>query len=639
MIRAAGAVLLFVAVGCSKPAPVHRSEQPRAGRDYEVPVQALYADDPGYAARWPVEYRVRVCEGLTQDLQREALDLGAQMGAPYFADQVEWSWPTAAAVSALPMGVRLSAFTPGVPAPIAAPEIEAHWRQWLAPFRFLERSTLKIKPATVSPGGGLLATVMFEFAGLERSGDWRRDSGSASVGFEKTSGGWKIVRFAVTALETQRSSSKLFEDVTLAWLASVPASVRTDLLQGSASDEIHRRLLAEVNPLPTTLDHLQPVAMDAHPGVVVVDINHDGFDDLFVWDVLGTSVLLENQAGHGFVDKTAEHGLGFEGVSAAAFADLDSDGELDLVLGRWFAPSQIFLGHQGRFFPARAGRFEPLPANVVTVSLADVDADGRLDIFLGTAAHDFHARVVALMENGEAFAHTVAPSELALLTAALPTARAARAEGKLDPNVYEIGPANVLLMNRGDGHFVDETAERGLTLFRSTLEAAFADADGDGFPDLFLANDFAPANLYLNRKGHFEDVSVQSGADHIFFAMGASWGDFDGDGDLDLFASAMQSSAGNRIMSDEKNFSTGHDAAARLARKQAARGNTLLRNDGKGHFSDATAEPALASLRNAQWAYSGQFVDGDGDGWLDLFVPNGFFTSATSADPTCVRDL
>ena len=121
--------------------------------------------------------------------------------------------------------------------------------------------------------------------------------------------------------------------------------------------------------------------------------------------------------------------------------------------------------------------------------------------------------------------------------------------------------------------------------------------------------------------------------------MGASWGDFDGDGDLDLFASAMQSSAGNRIMSDEKNFAAEHGDEARADRKAAAPGNTLLRNEGGGRFTDATADPRWKAARGAQWAYSGQFVDADGDGWLDLFVPNGFFTSSSSADPSCVRDL
>jgi hypothetical protein len=101
----------------------------------------------------------------------------------------------------------------------------------------------------------------------------------------------------------------------------------------------------------------------------------------------------------------------------------------------------------------------------------------------------------------------------------------------------------------------------------------------------------------------------------------------------------MQSSAGARIMRDERNFSPEHDQAARQARRAAARGNTLLRNDGGGRFTDATSEPAFAATRGAQWAYSSQFVDADGDGWLDLFAPNGFFTSSVSPDDPFVRDL
>src|SRR5262249_51935885 len=147
------------------------------------------------------------------------------------------------------------------------------------------------------------------------------------------------------------------------------------------------------------------------------------------------------------------------------------------------------------------------------------------------------------------------PGERKLLDDALPAAKAAIAAGKFDANIYQFGPRNVVMLNKGDGVFVDGTDALGLTLYRNTLQASFGDLDGDGHPDLYVGNDFGPANLYLWRNGKYVDVSANAGADQIFFGMGASLADFDNDGDLDIYATAMQSTAGNRIMADAKNFS------------------------------------------------------------------------------------
>lgn len=607
-------------------------------RDYEAPVLALYRDDPGYPARWPVEYRVRVLEGLTQDLERAALDLGDGMGSPFFAEPTLFGWAREGARKSIEAGILESTWTAAPEAAQPAAQVGATWREHLGAFRFLERAAVKIKAAQVTAEGGLSTRVALELAGLEKAGGWRRDFGWADATFSKGRTGWQLSRFRIDQLTTHRRSSKLFEDVTERWVQQVPPATKRLLRAASASDDLHTLLVDEKQPLPEAFDHLQPLAMDSHPGAAVVDLDGDHLDDLFVWDVRGNTVFLENKGGT-FVDATDARDLRFRDVSAAAFADLDNDGDQDLVLGRWFGASEVYLAHRGRFLPANANRFGGFPANVATVSVADVNRDGLLDLYFGTAAHDFHRHLGMRLQGGPGAVASLEPGEQALLERAVPEGRRALAEGRFDPNVDQLGPPNVLLLNRGGGNFTDATAALGLELFRNTLQASFADVDGDGWVDLFVANDFAPANLLLNRRGRFEDVSAQSGAEKIIFGMGASWGDFDNDGDLDLYASAMQSSAGERIMSDAKNFASGHSERSITARLAAARGNTLLRNEGNGRFTDATAEKVFAPARRAQWAYSSQFIDADGDGHLDLFAPNGFFTSSQAPPGEAVRDL
>jgi hypothetical protein len=641
--RCAATLYLLVGLtllgGCSRRAEAPRPAPPipLEARDYEALVRKLYADEPDYETRWPVEFKVRIIEGLLQDLSRGAFELGEQMGEPYFAPAVELAWPTAQKPQPLVDGMTVTPYVATAPAKLTGAAVGAHFRRWLQPFSFVERSVLKPKDAAEYPDGSFGALVAIDLAGREGSG-WRRDSGMADVRFRKLEGRWRITRFIVTKYETQRAPALMFADVTDAWLGAVPAETRARLRTRSASDDLHRMLLDDKRPPSAALDHLLPLAMDAHPGVVVVDIDGDGFDDLFTWDVSGPATLLHNDGGRRFSDRTREYGLDVSDVSAAAFADLDGDGRLDVVLGHWFTPSEIRFGAQGRMWPGAAGRFG-LPAHVASISLADLDGDGRLDVYFATAAHDFHGHLQAMLDgNRQALAH-LDPAELQMLAAALPTAKAAIAANKFDINIFQFGPRNVVLLNRGEGLFIDGTEALGLTLYRNSLQASFGDLDGDGHPDLYVANDFAPANLYLWRNSRYVDISQSSGADQIFFGMGASLADFDNDGDLDLYATAMQSTAGKRIMSDERNFSADHDKDARTARHQAARGNTLLCNDGGGRFRDLTATAAFAPARSASWSYSSQFVDIDGDGWLDIFAPNGFFTSSVSPDDPFVRDL
>lgn len=608
--------LIACIAGCARedaPAPGAPVEAPvSGGRDYEKLARELYAGEEGYEKRWPVEFHIRIVEGITQDLNRAIADLGGNIGPDLFADEVELGWGEPHDPHDVIAGITSAHWTEEEIAKTNVKDVRKKWLAYLDDWKFVERVLIKVKTNPRIPAPGVFeATGSVEIAGQETSGGWRYDKGKAHFRFERVDRGWRIAKLDFDHMETERRAKKIFDDATARWIAPADERTREKLTRRSASDEIHARLVEGSLPDDVTV---QPVAMDAHPGVVVVDVDGDSWDDLFVWDVLGRAMLLRNRQGQGFEEAADRFGLGVSDVSAAAFADLDGDGVLDAVIGRWFGRSEILRGVKDArgvtYVPSSVGREMTLPSEVASLAIADVNRDGRLDVFFGTAAHDYHGEQV----------------------------KAGRAPSDADAHVGQLGPRDLLLINKGD-RWEDGTYAAGLTQERNTLAPAFADWNGDGWVDLFVGNDFARANLYRNDGGRFVDISKESGADRIIYGMGASWGDFDGDGDLDVYASAMQSSAGARIMSDTGNFAGNLDERDRVARKDAARGNTLLRNDGNGKWSDATSEDAYKPARGANWAYGAQLVDVDGDGWLDAFSPNGFFTAPGGSPDGLVRDL
>jgi len=192
------------------------------------------------------------------------------------------------------------------------------------------------------------------------------------------------------------------------------------------------------------------------------------------------------------------------------------------------------------------------------------------------------------------------------------------------------GPTNHLMRNDGEDRFLDVTREVGLDAnnTRFSLIGAWGDYDGDGDPDLYVANDFGRNNLYRNDDGKFTDVAAEAGAEDQAAGMGASWGDYDGDGDLDLYVTNMYSAAGQRIAYQPR-FKQGVSEERRRAVQRHSLGNTLLRNLGDGTFRDVSD---AAAVRMGRWGWGARFVDLNNDGREDLVVPNGFLSGALEDD-------
>ncbi|MCB1032915.1 MAG: VCBS repeat-containing protein [Acidobacteria bacterium] len=327
-----------------------------------------------------------------------------------------------------------------------------------------------------------------------------------------------------------------------------------------------------------------------HHGLAVGDVNGDGREDVYLAQAGGLPNKLLVQQEDGTVrDTAAAAGVDYlDKTTSALFVDFDNDGDQDLVTA---AGPLIFHVNDG------TGRFRVATALqtflAMSLAAADYDGDGDLDLYVTRYSP---------------------PEE----TAPIPYHDA------------ENGLPNVLLRNDGEFRFRDATEETGLSENnrRFSFAASWEDYDGDGDPDLYVANDFGRNNLYRNDGGRFRDVAGQAGVEDISAGMSVAWGDYDGDGDWDLYVSNMFSSAGNRI-AYQRQFQEQAAQGVRGAFQRHARGNSLFTNAGDGTFRDVSVD---AGVTMARWAWASKFVDFDNDGREDLYAVNGYVTNDDADD-------
>lgn len=426
-----------------------------------------------------------------------------------------------------------------------------------------------------------------ELGGIPKTGGRASFLTTAEARFSVGQNEPKLLAFVPEPWRTSERNAPLFRDVSELALGSNPAYA-AQLTR--PVDWWRQRIDAAVGP-----------DVYGHNGVAVGDVDGDGFEDLFVAQPNGLPNRLFHNNGDGtFTDITRRAGLDIlDSTSMGLFADFDNDGDQDLLCITGSLPYLFRNDGSGRFTRLMKAGFNPTAGSLTGAALADFDGDGLLDVYL--CAYGFY-------------------SPGASYDAPTPYYDARN------------GPPNFLYRNRGNGTFEDVTKAAGLdhNNNRFSFAAAWADFDRDGDMDLYVTNDFGRNNLYRNDgKGEFRDVAGELGVDDLAAGMSAAWADVNGDGFPDLYNGNMWSSAGLRLTHNPAFRDVARDPTVRAAFQRQARGNSLFTNQGGQGFLDSTYS---AGVEFGRWAWSSDFVDFDNDGREDLYVQNGYVAGPDTHD-------
>jgi Flp pilus assembly protein TadD/peroxiredoxin len=420
------------------------------------------------------------------------------------------------------------------------------------------------------------------------------DSRESRVGSWRTrwiraeTGTWQLSHWNPQPEIITRAPHRLFVDVT-------PHAI-------DGNDSYKNQLLHGADYWRTVLDGAIGVDIYGNNGVAVGDFDNDGRDDLYVCQAAGLPNRLYRNRGDGtFEDVTDESGVGVLDFSACAlFADFENRGLQDLLVVCATGPLLFANEGNGKFSLKKdAFHFARPPQGSFThAAIADYDRDGRLDVYF--CLYTYY-------------------------------------QG-LDQYRYPVpyfdarnGPPNYLFHNSGNWRFEDHTEAAKLNVEndRYSFACSWGDANGDGWPDLYVVNDFGRNVLYRNQaNGTFAAVSSEARVNEAGAGMSACWLDFDNDGKQDIYAAGMWVAAGMRVFQDS-HFHPGEPETIRSLYRRHMAGNSLYKNQGDGTFQNVGARSAVEMGR---WSWSTDAWDFDNDGFPDLYIANGYISGPGPRD-------
>jgi enediyne biosynthesis protein E4 len=424
-----------------------------------------------------------------------------------------------------------------------------------------------------------------------------------------------------------QSDPEWVEESDFSWR---PLEIRSSSDVGFKTIDPGRAGIEFVNSLDPEKRALNRTLADGS-GVAIGDVDGDGRADIYFASIDGPNALYHNRGRWRFDDVTASAGVALDGhrSTGVALADLDGDGDLDLIVSGLGDPTEILLNDgAGRF--SSGGRLGG-EAGSKSVTLADIDADHDLDLYItnnkARVAADLYSPTersferVVIEEDGR---YRVADE--------FEEQYAVEADGQVVRR-FELPEADELWLNDGvagfslasftDGRFLDES---GVPLVASPrdwgLSAQFRDLDGDRDPDLYVCNDFeTPDRIWLNDgAGTFRAAPAEMIRSTSLACMSMAFGDVDRNGYVDFFTAEMLSRSGVRRRSQMLPMANELSGPGEIDSRPQRNRNMLQMARGDGTFAEVAY---WAGVAGSEWTWGSRFMDVDLDGYEDLLTVTG----------------